>query len=233
MPHPLPHPLPVRPNPNTQLPPAAVLIQEHSGCLSLPVCTLARARRPAWGRCQCPQSFWQGQMTLVDEHPLPRFPWLAGVTQVHNTYCLPERRRDPASGPHSSNLLNTCCFLLFPPFLFVLLIVFKAVIANNGQTGCLKATAVYRPATAQEAREQNQDVSRAGFSLGAQKETRLQAPLLASGGCCRSLACGCLTDPCLRWCPALSCVCLCLHRLIFLGVSTCPHFSPSHKDTNH
>lgn len=126
--------------------------------------------------------------------PRTPFPWLAGVPWAHVIHGLPELRRGPRfSFPTAASTEQHTAFYYFLPFLFVLLIVSKAVIAKSHKLGVLKqqrciVSQLRRP------EEQNQDVSRAGSSLGTQRENRSQAPLLASGGCCRSLACGSLTS---------------------------------------
>ena len=161
----------------------------------------------------------------MGEHPAPAFPWLAGVTWVHVIYGLPELRGGPTSvSQQQQSAERHAAFYYFLPFLFVLLIVSKAVIAQSHKLGVLKqqrciVSQLRRPA------EQNQDVSRAGSSLGTQRVNRFQAPLLASGGCCRSLACGSLTPlpPSARGSRPV-CVCV-FTELSSLGVCPRAHIS--------
>ena len=88
--------------------------------------------------CQCPRevSFWQGQMTLVDEHPSPAsLGWLGLLRYMLPTASL-STAEDPASvSPQQQSAEQHAAFYYFLPFLFVLLIVSKAIIAKYHKLG--------------------------------------------------------------------------------------------------
>lgn len=159
-------------------------------------------------------------MTLVGGHPAPpSLGWLGFLGRMLSTASL-SSAEDPASvSRQQQSTEQHTAFYYFLPFLFVLLIVSKAVIAKSHKLGVLKqqrciVSQLRRP------EKQNQDVSRAGSSLGTQRENRFQAPLLASGGCCRSLACGSLTSlpPSVRGSRP---VCVCVFTELS-SLSVCP-----------